>query len=105
MTHKSPSKVFRNVKRITKFLENKSKENKFLTVRKLPEVDIPAVKKILTFSTPTIVSILPLQRNLSCTKPVLIDMPPQIPFLPPIMKQNYPIRARPCLGENPTARW
>ena len=70
----------RNVKRITKFIEMKAAEKKILTVHKLPAFDLyPKVKNILTFSRPTIISILPSPRQLSLLKPVLTDIPPEAP--------------------------
>ena len=66
---------------MTKFLEKKTVEKKFLTVQKLPALDIPPdAKKNLTISQPTIVSILPVSRCHSSTKQVLIDIPPGYPF-------------------------
>ena len=90
MSHKSPSKVLRNTKRITKFIEKKTAQKKVLTVQKLPELNIhPAAKKILTFSQPTILSVLPTQICLSFSKPVLTDIPPEVSFLPQVAVQNF----------------
>ena len=79
MPNKSPSKVLRNVKRITKFLEKKPAEKKYLAVHKLPDLDIPPTVKSLNFSQPTIISILPSRRHLEFSKPVLTNIPPEIP--------------------------
>ena len=90
MSHKSPSKVLRNTKRITKFIEKKTAQKKVLTGRKLPELNIPpAAKKILNFSQPTILSVLPTQICLSFSKPVLTDIPPEVSFLPQVAVQNF----------------
>ena len=88
MSHKSPYKVLRNVKRITKFMEKKAADKKIMTVRKLPELDIPPAVKILTFTKPTIISIMPTLRHLSSSKPVLIDIPPEFPRPKPIYSSN-----------------
>jgi hypothetical protein len=80
MSHKSTSKVLRNVKRITKFLAKKAAEKK------------QNLSKILTFSKPIIITILPIPpRHLSFSKPVLIDIPPEISKHPctPATKQAY----------------
>ena len=95
MSHKSPSKVLRNVKRITKFLAKKAAEKKPLTLQKLPEIDIPPRIKILTLSQETNVSILPSPpRVLSFSKPVLTDIPPETPKqcipYPPTTKRIFP---------------
>ena len=95
MSHKSPSKVLWNVKRITRFLAKKAAEKKPLTLKKLPVLDIPPRINILTLCQKTILSILPSPpRVLSFSKPVLIDIPQEtlkqfIPY-PPDTKRNYP---------------
>ena len=90
MCHKSPAKVLRNVIRITKFLEKKSKsltktvlppvsiapETKHLSIEALLSVDVPPVKKPLSFSTPTFISIPPIQRSLSRCNQLAVDAVP-----------------------------
>jgi Leucine-rich repeat (LRR) protein len=79
MPNKSPYKVLRSIKRITKFSEKKASEKKILTVQKLPCICIPPTVKTLAFSKSTMISISPSQRQLSFSKPVLTDIPPEIP--------------------------
>ena len=115
MSHKSPSKVLRNVKRITIFLVRMA-EQKLQTVEKLPNIDVPPTVKILSFSRPTIVSILPSPRYLLQSKPVFLDIPSETqrhynltvsrldqPYEPPMkylskLQTNIPAQSTTALG-------
>ena len=78
MCHKSPSKVLRNVRRITLFLEKKPKA---LSVSLLPQINIPPLIKSLEFS-PLVTTNVPPQpktlqiTNLAIHKVVCTDLPP-----------------------------
>ena len=65
MCNKSPAKILRSVKRMTKFIEKKHET-----------VDIPPSSKILSLSQPTIISISPSPKFLTFSTPVTADVPP-----------------------------
>ena len=72
MCNASPAKIFRNVRRITKFNEKKASQNispvkakPSLSIEILPHNDFPPKNKIISFLTPTLVSCSPIPRQLS----------------------------------------
>ena len=74
MCNKSPAKILRSVKRMTKFIEKKHET--VLSYKYLPQVDIPPSSKILSLSQPKIISISPSPKILSFSTPVTADVAP-----------------------------
>ena len=90
MCHSSPAKILRDVMRMTKYNENKSSKlpsptlskplsmeilpqinisptlsKPALAIENLPQIDVPPLPKVLSYSSPTFVAISPMKRNLS----------------------------------------
>ena len=73
MCHKSPSKVLRNVMRITKYLEKKVDT---LSKTVLPQLNIAPNSIPLSFTQPTITNISPVKKCLYVTKLVSVSISP-----------------------------
>jgi hypothetical protein len=73
MCYRSPAKVFRSVRRITKFLEKKTKN---LSITLVPQSNVSPEVKPLSFTQPTITNISPVEKCLSFAKGVSISIPP-----------------------------
>ena len=88
MCHQSPTKILRNVKRITKFLE---KKKKLLSIVVLPQVNIEPEVKPLSFSQSTTINIYPVKKCLSLSKMVSVSIPPSMasPSRPSIPIPSY----------------
>ena len=85
MCNKSPAKILRSVKRMTKFIEKKHRT--VLSYISLPQVDIPPSSKILSLSQPRIISISPSPKILSFSTPVTADVAPcKIELSPELVK-------------------
>ena len=73
MVHKSPAKILRSIRRITKFLENKPTD---LSIAILPSINILPITKPLALSTPILIDVRPTQPNLTIKCLASIDIPP-----------------------------
>ena len=77
MCYQSPTKILRNLVRLTKYLEKKKKT---LSITVLPQVNIAPEIKVLSFSQCTIINIYPLKKCLSLAKMVSVSIPPSMAF-------------------------
>ena len=92
MCHKSPAKLLRNVRRITKFLEKKPKVSS-LSITALPPKNISPVLRCLNLSLPVSIEIPPWSAN-----PAMItDLKPQ-PW--PDYYDDHDLRQHPRLHDD-----
>ena len=85
MCHSSPAKILQSVKRMTKFNEKKDIQSispelskPILSCITLQQIDIPPSEKLLSLSTPTLVSIQPQPRKLSGCNQLPTEMVPGV---------------------------
>ena len=78
MCHKSPAKVLRSVRRMTKFIERKPSAIPTLGITVLPTIDITPSEKSLSFSLPTNTNVFPIMKSLSVSKGDCISVPPNL---------------------------
>ena len=94
MCYRSPAKVLRNAKRITKFIERKPKS---LTIPVLPVVNIPPVFKSLSSSKPINTNLSPNLNPASEKDYVLLPPNPPYPVQvqsPSSLERSKPITER-----------
>jgi hypothetical protein len=78
---------------MTKYAEKKKEELSLcLTSENLPQIDIPPSIKLLSLSTPTITSLSPKERTLTCSVPVFAEVSPTKQPLLPKSRKNISFR-------------
>ena len=97
MLSKSPAKILRSVKRMTKHLEQKLHKKPFLSITVHPNINIlPSHKTLSLFKTKSY-DIAPTDKpSLSISKIIAYDIPPTKPMPSQVFERSWPAQTPPA---------